>query len=460
MVPQASGSDKMPAMGILDPVAAFLEAACVPLDDWHGAGTLDQAEDLLRAHPQIAGHDIHTAAVLGDEATVRQFLAADPGSATARGGPRAWDALTHLCFSRYLRLDPARSSGLVKAAEALLDAGASPNTGFYSNDHTPPEFESAIYGAAGVAHHPQLTRLLLERGADPNDGETAYHTPETVDDRALEVLVESGKLTADSLTTLLHRKLDWFCYDAVAWLLNHGADPNHLSRWGRRTLHHALGRTSPLRYFELLLDHGADPTLPARDGTLAHSIAARMGRADVIDLFARRGFPVVLGGDDAFLEACARADESAARAFITRDPGLVGRLQAADGAILADFAGAGNTDGVRLLLDVGFDIGSRTSRGGTRGDPALHVAVWRERLTTVRLLIQRGAALEEPNGSGETALSLAVRALVETTDWTPHSSTDILAALLDAGARVDSVMAYPSGSAEADDLLRRHGRRN
>src|SRR5215213_1007960 len=166
-------------MPAVDPVAAFLEVACVPLDAWHASGTLEQAEALLATHPQVAGSSIYTAAALGDEAGVRQFLSADPISATTKGGPRDWDALTHLCFSRYLRLDPTRSPGFVRAAEALLDAGASPNTGFYSNDHHPPEFESAIYGAAGVAHHPGLTRLLLERGADPNDGETPYHTPET-----------------------------------------------------------------------------------------------------------------------------------------------------------------------------------------------------------------------------------------------------------------------------------------
>jgi hypothetical protein len=28
-----------------------------------------------------------------------------------------------------------------------------------------------------VAHNADLTRLLLERGADPNDNETPYHAP-------------------------------------------------------------------------------------------------------------------------------------------------------------------------------------------------------------------------------------------------------------------------------------------
>src|SRR5207249_9840887 len=102
--------------------------------------------------------DIHSAAILGDDAAVRRFLELDPGNATVKGGPRGWDALTHLCFSKYLRLDAARSVGFVRAAQALLDAGASANTGWYEMNHRPePEWESASYGAAGVAHHAGLT---------------------------------------------------------------------------------------------------------------------------------------------------------------------------------------------------------------------------------------------------------------------------------------------------------------
>jgi ankyrin repeat protein len=439
--------------------AAFIRTACVPVDgSWHASGTLDEAEAILAAHPEVSGSSIHVAAILADDAGVRRLLALDPGAATAPGGPYGWDPLTHLCFSRYLRLAPARSESFVRAAAALLDAGANANTGFHSTDHDPPEFESAIYGAAGVAHHPELTGLLLARGADPNDGETPYHAPETLDDRALRTLVDSGKVSADSLTTMLHRKLDWQHYGGVAWLLDHGADPNRMSYWGRRALAHALGRTSPLRYFQLLLDHAADPALPSADGTVPAALAARTGRADVLDLFAQHGFLVALTGDDAFLAACARGDDGAARAFTAGEPGLVARLQGGDGALLADFAGAGNANGVRLLLDLGFDLESRTSRGGTNADPALHVAVWRGWLETVKLIVARGAPLEETNGGGATPLSLAVRALVEQSDWTPHDSPEIVAVLLDAGARVDTVHPFPSGSPAADALLREHGR--
>ena len=99
--------------GAVDPVAAFIHAACVPLDAAHVSGTLDEANAILAANPPVATSSIHTAAILGDEGTVRRFLAEDPTSATAKSGPRGWDALTHLCFSRYLRLDAARSDGFV-----------------------------------------------------------------------------------------------------------------------------------------------------------------------------------------------------------------------------------------------------------------------------------------------------------------------------------------------------------
>jgi ankyrin repeat protein len=296
-----------------------------------------------------------------------------------------------------------------------------------------------------VAHHPELTRLLLERGANPNDGEVVYHSPEWFDDRAMMILVESGKLTPASLATMLRRKLDWHHYEGVSWLLEHGAAPS---------LHHALGRNTALHHFELLLDHGADPSSTNADGHTAFAVAARMGRGDVLALFEQCGFSATLDVDDAFLAACARAGRMRARALLAADPDLASRLQPQHGTLLAEFAGAGNTEGVRLLLDLGFDIAAC----GRRGDSALHVAVWRERLATAQLLIERGAPLEAADRRGETPLSLAVRALTARCEWTPHESTAIVAALLKAGAHPESVTPFPSGSAEADALLRQYGR--
>ena len=111
------------------------------------------------------------------------------------------------------------------------------------------------------------------------------------------------------------------------------------------------------------------------------------------------------------------------------------------------------------MLDLGFDIGSRTRHPAASGDTALHLAVWRARHDTVQLLIDRGAPLEAVNRGGETPLSYSVSALVTWSEWTPHDTTALVATLLDAGARAEAVRRFPCGIAEADELLRGAGRR-
>ncbi len=444
-----------------DPLAAFIEAACVPLDKGHASGTLERAEAILAAHPEVASSDIHTAAILGDDAAVRRLLELDAGNATAKGGPHDWDALTHLCFSRYLRLDHTRSDGFVRAAKALLDAGASANTGWHEMNHQPdPEWESALYGAAGVAHHAELTRLLLERGADANDGEVTYHTPEGHDNGALKVLVESGKLNNESLSTMLIRKHDWHDYEGVKYLLEHGADPNRMTRWRRTALHQAIQRDNALKILEVLLDRGADPML-SEDGRSAVAMAARRGRGDLLALFERRGIPIELHGVERLIAACARNDSAGVRLIAEREPQLVRELAAEGGKLLAEFAGVGNTDGVRHLLDLGVDVRAPYKEGDgyfdiAKNSTALHVAAWRANHATVRLLIERGAPIDVPDGKGRTPLALAVRACVDSY-WTYRRSPESVEALLRAGASVSGV-DFPSGYAEVDELLRAHGR--
>jgi len=256
---------------------------------------------------------------------------------------------------------------------------------------------------------------------------------------------------------MLVRKHDWHDYDGIKWLLERNANPNLARRRGLLALHHALARDNSLEIIALLLDHGADPALIS-NGRSAVAMAARGGRSDVLDLFEQRGIPVELRGVDELIAACARNDTGAVRALVSRRPGLVGEVLADGATLLAQFAGTGNTDGVRQLLDLDVNVAALYEGNGYWGiakdSMAIHVAAWLGRPATVRLLIDRGSPVDVPDGAGRTPLALAVRACVDSY-WTERRSPDAVRALLDAGASTAGVL-FPSGYAEVDELLTPH----
>jgi ankyrin repeat protein len=357
-------------------------------------------------------------------------------------------------MSKYLRLDESRSPRFLRAAKALLDAGADANSGFWTTGQH-PEFETALYGAAGIAHNPEMTRLLLERGADPNDNEAVYHSPETYDNRAMQLLVETGKLTADNLSLMLIRKHDWHDYDGEKYLLEHGANPNRRWKNGRGAMSHALARDNRIQMIELLLDHGADPTLED-NGESAVVTAAHRGRADVLELFERRGIPMNLSAGDRLIAACARNDAGAVRLIARQDPSAIDEIEKNAGQLLSAFAGNGNTEGLRQLLDFGIDVNAPFVKGDGYWDvapnsTALHNAAWRLQHETVKVLVGRGADVNAKDGKGRTPLMLVVRASVDSY-WTRLRSPSSVETLLKAGASTEGVK-IPSGYAEIDALL-------
>ena len=425
---------------------AFLEAAT-----WHG--TLDAAEAMLREHPELATSDIHTAAVVGDEVLVRKFVAQNPQSVHVKSPPYGGDALNYLGLSKYLRLDPSRSEAFLRAARALLDAGADPNTGFWTTGKF-PEFESALYGAAGVAHHAALTRLLIERGANPNDEDAVYHSPEGDDSGAMQVLVETGKVTPENLSVMLVRKSDWHDYEGVKYLLDHGAGPNFKRGRGWFPLLHAISRNNALEIIELLLDARADPNF-RDEGTSPIELAARRGRGDVLAAFEKRGIALDLTGVDRLIAACAMDDAARIRELTERDPQLVTELLARGSTLLAEFASTWNTVGVKHLLDLGVPVTSRY-KGDAYFDiapesTALHVAAWQIRADLVQLLLERGAPVNDRDAKGRTPLMLAAKACVDSY-WQNRRSPEPARLLLAAGASREGV-PIPTGYPGLDDLL-------
>jgi len=446
-----------------DPASLFLEFASVERHGWHGSGSLQQANLILSRYPHVATASICTAAVLADQSTLRAFLARDPALATSPGGPYNWDPLTYLCFSRYLRLDPARSEAFVACARALLDAGASAGTGWFETlDEDPPRqcLESAIYAAAGLARHPGLTQLLLERGADPNDEETCYHAPETHDNTVVKILIDSGRCNERSLAWLAARKADWHDEKGLLLALAGGANPNYMTQWSHTPFQHAIRRDNSLVMIEMFLDHGADPYSRNADGRNAFQMAAYHGRGDILRALQSRGFAPSYDGPtpslDLLIAACALADRPRIRQLLDAAPDLQPQLLPIGGSLLARFAGAANLDGVRILPDLGIPTDALWPEGDpyfdhTRNSTALHVASWRAHHAIVRELIARGANVNSTDARGRTPLQLAVKACIDSY-WMRRRQPDSVAALLKAGAATHGIR-LPTGYDAIDPLL-------
>jgi ankyrin repeat protein len=188
-------------------------------------------------------------------------------------------------------------------------------------------------------------------------------------------------------------------------------------------------------------------------------MAARKGRHDVLESIEKRGLRCELEGLDRLIAACARVDEAAVRALAIAEPHLVKELVSQGGRLLAEFSGVGNTDAVRLLLALGVPVAAPFAEGDpyfgeAKDSTALHVAAWRARHQTVKLLLEHHAPVNARDAQGRTPLMLAVKACVDSywTDWRSPESVD---ALLRAGASIDGI-EIPSGYQDVDELLQVH----
>src|SRR5262249_31960642 len=157
---------------------------------------------------------------------------ADPGWVDRRGGPLQLPPLFAVAHSSLLQLPEFRER-LHRCARFLLAAGADPNqriggrwppASLRAPDDSHPL--STLYGAAGRNHDPELTALLLDAGADPDDDESLYHSREGF--TCTHLLLEHGARIDG--TNALYHALDFDNIAALELLLAHGADPNEPAR--------------------------------------------------------------------------------------------------------------------------------------------------------------------------------------------------------------------------------------
>ena len=231
--------------------------------------------------------------------------------------------------------------------------------------------------------HPQrdaLARLLLDAGADPNDGQTLYNRHFRADDAHLEILFSYG-LGTDR---------------GGPWYARLGARLDSPSR----LLVEELWSAARKGFFDrvrLLVAHGADVDAAGkRDGRTPHEAAMLAGHDEIAEYLVAHGATrAPLSRDDRFATACVAGRRDEAVALLAEDPSLLDRLGRHGRVRLVHRAVEGRRlDGVRLMAELGFEMSEATSHDGVGINLAatpLHNAAWMGDLDMVRLLLSLGA---------------------------------------------------------------------
>ena len=379
----------------------------------------DHAERLLAERPEVWRERADAALVLGADVDV---AAGEPL------GLHGWLPLQYVTHSVFA------GDAHVELARRLLEAGADPNAGV----------PAPLYGAAGRAHHPGLTALLLEHGAQPDDDESLYHAVEARDDACLRLLLDAGATVAG--TNALAHALDREDPDRLELLLDHG--PAAGEPWAERdsALHWAVMRQRSPETLRLLVERGVavDEDVYAR--------ALHAGRPDLAETLAALGAPRGVRPVSDLLDACMRGDRSTARALAASRPEAVERLRAEHPGAVAGAAGQGRFDAVAILLDLGQPLGA-----------ALQEAAYGGWADLVAFLLERGADVHGRGPHGGTPLAYAAHGSWHAPrEGTPHGGewARVAELLIDAGAEGAEELAEHVAAPELAEWLRGGGVRH
>ena len=399
-------------------VTRFIDAA---------TSDLRRARDLLADHPELRGAGVYVALVLGEWERIAAAIEADPAFVTRKSGPDTVEPIVYACFSRFAHPQAPEAADLALTVRLLLNHGADPNTAFQSEDGP----LSCLYAACGLNGNVEITRLLLEAGADPDDGESLYHSMEQRDFACMKLLLDHG-----ARATSIKHMLDRESPDGLSLLLEAGADPNETNPEGDTALHWAVRRNRSPAIVDMLLNAGADVDAVRHDGRTAYALAAVSGQTALAELLAMRGADTRLSAIDA---------------FVAGQGGVVPResaMSAENARLLTHLAESGNLAKVEALLKAGVPADAR----GDGGITALHYACWRGNAAMIKLLLAYGAPLDPADNMYKATPG----------GYLHHGATNCGLGDYAEGARLLIAAGIrewtsPSGNPAMDAVLREHG---
>jgi ankyrin repeat protein len=305
---------------------------------------------------------------------------------------RGWEPLHYICYDSLGHSSVANADGLVAIARRLLELGATANARFPWLHHGVRR--PLLWGATRVTRLLPLAELLLQSGADPNDGVTLPMAASAGDVPTLELLHAHGAnpdqpWATDGAATL-YAILHW-SNTAVGmhWLLEHGADPDPVFAANGETPLHVVAQKWDVVMAEALVQRGADVSRRRADGRTPLAVAELSGNRAVADWLRSHGASDELSRVDTLVAACGRRDRAAVEAMLAAHPMLRDEIADAHYATLHRAAEQGEVVALELLLDCGFD----PNRGDEEiGKTALHSAAMEGQPDAVRLLLARGAS--------------------------------------------------------------------
>jgi len=280
------------------------------------AGHFSAVEQFLADTPDIADGDFGLCLGLYRKPDVLAALDRSPQLATDLIGNQA-PPLTVLARSKWVHHKPDLSEDMLEIARALHANGADLDQGVAFSADTEHTL-SPLYFAIGHANNMTLGRWLLDNGADPNDGESLYHSTELGHHDGLRMLLAHG--AAPKGTNALLRAMDFHDKEAIQLLLDHGARVDEFDAapvggevpWVIPALHQAARRMVPADLITLLLDNGADPNRRF-EGTTPYAYARVFGHTELADQLAARGADQTLSRVETALAGAAEGQSAEGR---------------------------------------------------------------------------------------------------------------------------------------------------
>jgi ankyrin repeat protein len=159
-----------------------------------------------------------------------------------------------------------------RVVDLLLDRGMEIDTPFGRDKCT------ALFAAVARGRNPTLVRLLIKRGAKvaaaPGGGLFAAGWWDDVEN--LEILLDHGAPIdiVVGVTPFLASWM-WRRFKAAKALALRGANVNYQDKKGRTALHHGVEREYDPALLRWLVEHGASPDIPDREGVSARLRASR-----------------------------------------------------------------------------------------------------------------------------------------------------------------------------------------